>query len=77
MSWSRIPQALKKIPQVFLRGKLYFDFDGIPQFAENLTLRKKMNLTKVGLDMITRSNRLSGLPPIIQVEPTNLCNLKR
>lgn len=76
MSWTKIPEALAKLPELLVKGRLSFDFDGIPLIAENLSPKKKTNLIKVGLDHMLRSNRAHGLPPIIQIEPTNICNLK-
>lgn len=76
MAWMKISESLTKIPELLIQGRISFDFDGIPLSAENLSLRKRLNLLKVGFDQITRSNRAWGLPPIIQVEPSNICNLE-
>lgn len=76
MAWTKTSEALAKLPQLLLRRQLAFDFDGIPLFAEKLTLRKIMNLLGVGMENIFESNYRYSFPPILQIEPTNLCNLK-
>jgi MoaA/NifB/PqqE/SkfB family radical SAM enzyme len=53
---------------------LDFDFDDLPLHARGLSLRKRLNLLRAGLDSAL-GTRLS-LPPIVQVEPTNACNLR-
>jgi len=75
MSWMKTGEALMKVPSLFLRGKLSFNFDGIPLTAKGLPFRKRLNLVKVGIDKIFRSNVESGLPPFLQTELTNICNL--
>ncbi len=76
MSWMKNSEALNKLPELLIKGRFSFDFDGVPQIAKQLPFKKSMNLIRVGMDMILRANRVHGLPPIIQVEPTNICNLK-
>lgn len=76
MAWMRPSEALTKLPRLFFQGTISFSFDGMPLSAERISLRKKMNLMKVGLDSVLRTNMAQGLPPIIQVEPTNVCNLR-
>jgi len=75
MPWLNKLQAVKKIPKLLFRGTLSYDFDGIPLIASNISLKKKINLLICGLDMLLNKKRLLGLPPSIQVEPTNMCNL--
>jgi radical SAM protein with 4Fe4S-binding SPASM domain len=76
MAWLKTTGALTKLPKIILQNKVSFDFDGIPQVAEQLSSQRKINLIKVGIDKMLGSHRARGLPPIIQVEPTNVCNLK-
>jgi radical SAM protein with 4Fe4S-binding SPASM domain len=76
MGWMRTSEALTKLPELILGGSLFFNFDGLPMSAENLPFKKRMNLIKVGIDKLLRSNRAHGLPPIIHIETTNICNLK-
>jgi radical SAM protein with 4Fe4S-binding SPASM domain len=76
MAWMKTLEALTKFPEMVLRGRFPFTFDGVPLIAEGLPFRKRMNLLKGGVDMLLRSERCLGLPPTIQIEPTNICNLK-
>lgn len=75
MSWMKTGEALMKVPSLCLQGKVSFDFDGIPLTAKGLSFKKRLNLVKVGIDKIFRSNVESGLPPLLQMELTNICNL--
>lgn len=68
-------EALMKLPSLCLQGKVSFDFDGIPLVAKGLSFRKRLNLVKVGIDKIFRSNVESGLPPLLHTELTNICNI--
>ncbi len=76
MSWMKTGESLKKLPSLLLQGKISFDFDGIPLTAKNLPFRKRMNLVKVGIDKLFRSNVERGLPPLLHTELTNICNLR-
>jgi radical SAM protein with 4Fe4S-binding SPASM domain len=76
MGWMKTSEALTKLPELIIKGRLSFNFDGVPLIAKKLSLKKRMNLVKVGMDRMLRSNRAHGLPPIIHLETTNVCNLK-
>jgi hypothetical protein len=76
MAWIERSVAFTKLRQLLIKGRFSFDFDGIPLTAKKLSLPKRLNLLKVGIDTIIRSNKMHSLPPVIQVEPTNICNLK-
>jgi radical SAM protein with 4Fe4S-binding SPASM domain len=76
MAWMKTPEALTRLPEILIQGRLSFNFDGVPLIAKQMSLQQKMNLIKVGLDEIFQSNWAHGLPPIIQLETTNICNLK-
>ena len=76
MAWMKRFVALTKLPELLIKGRFSFDFDGIPLTARKLSWPKRLNLLKVGMDTIIRSNKMHGLPGVIQVEPTNICNLR-
>ena len=76
MGWMKTTESLKRIPGMIFNGRLSYDFDGIPLAVDRLSLKKRVNLLKVGADGIISPVYAHGLPPIIQVEPTNVCNLK-
>lgn len=76
MAWMKPIEALTKLPDLLIQRRSSFTFDGMPIVAERLPIRKRINLIRSGLDMIIRPDRSFGLPPIIQIEPTNICNLE-
>ena len=76
MAWMKTHKALAKLPELLFGGTFRFTFDEIPLAAEHLSLKKRANLIMCGLDKVFRSVRAHALPPVIQVEPTNICNLK-
>ncbi|MFO8006874.1 MAG: radical SAM protein [Candidatus Brocadiia bacterium] len=68
--------AAARLPALLLAGRLEFDFDGVPLHARGLTVRRRANLLRSGLGHLLRLERMPGLPPVVQVEPTNLCDLR-
>jgi radical SAM protein with 4Fe4S-binding SPASM domain len=52
----------------------------IPQFIKSLTLRRLWNAGKIlvsfFLSAITKRNIVWGVPPVLTIEPTNVCNLR-
>ena len=76
MGWLNRLRAIAKGPELLFRGTFSYDFDGIPLSARNLPAKKRLNLLKCGIDMLLTREHLLGLPPSIQVEPTNVCNLE-
>jgi len=75
MAWMKTSKALPQLLKILLRGRFDFSYDGIPISAEGLSYRQRANLFKVGLSSLLRRNRVLGLPSVIQIEPTNVCNL--
>jgi MoaA/NifB/PqqE/SkfB family radical SAM enzyme len=76
MAWMKPAGALGKLPELLIRGRFPFNFDGVPLIAEGLSFRKRANLLMTGVDMFLGFDRSHALPSTIQVEPTNTCNLK-
>lgn len=76
MAWMKNSEALFKSPEILIQSRFSFTYDGIPLVANNLSSKKKTNLLKLGLSSLLRTNRISGLPAVIQIEPTDICNLK-
>ena len=64
------------IPSLLPGGCLHYTFDGIPLSTGKLSRRQRTNLLRSGLDSAFRRSRPLALPPTIQVEPTNRCNLR-
>jgi len=76
MAWMKRSQAMRRLPAMVLRGRFDYSFDGMPLAARRMPFRKRWNLLRCGLDLALNRDRLRGMPPALQVEPTNLCNLK-
>ena len=76
MAWMSLSDGLAKLPGLLALGRLSYPFDGIPLSARRMSLKKRWNLARAGLDASLNRAVLSGPPPTVQVEPTNICNLK-
>ncbi len=76
MAWMKTSEALAKLPEALFHGRFSFSYDGIPLVAENLSSKQKVNLLKLGLSSLLRKTQVLGLPAVLQIEPTNICNLK-
>jgi radical SAM protein with 4Fe4S-binding SPASM domain len=75
MGWTSHTQAALKIPEILCANRLSFDFDCMPMRIENLSAAQKWNLLACGLQGAAHSIRAWGLPPVVQIEPANICNL--
>lgn len=76
MAWMKTVQGLGRLPMLLAAGRFHYTFDGMPLRAEGIPWRKRLNLAACGADLALGRSNLLGLPPAMQVEPTNLCNLK-
>jgi radical SAM protein with 4Fe4S-binding SPASM domain len=52
-----------------------FSFDRIPLRHPHLDSRRRNNLLLAGADKIFGKTRMLAAPPVLQIEPTNVCNL--
>ncbi|NQT88309.1 radical SAM protein [bacterium] len=62
--------AVARVPALLLGGRFDFDFDDLPLHARGLSARKRLNLMRCAL------GPRFALPPMVQIEPTNACNLQ-
>lgn len=76
MAWMNVHRAIGKIPRLLWPGEFAFDFGGMPVVCQRLSWHQRWNLLVLGLYMMRRGERNLALPPIIQIEPTNVCNLR-
>jgi radical SAM protein with 4Fe4S-binding SPASM domain len=60
---------------LLLRGNYTMKFDQLDFHLKNLSFRKRFNLFVQGVQMMMQSVHRFGLPPILQIEPANICNL--
>jgi len=61
--------------RLLLQGKYTLSFDQIDFPIDKLSLRKRLNLAIQGLQLMMRTVKRIGVPPILQLEPANICNL--
>jgi radical SAM protein with 4Fe4S-binding SPASM domain len=76
MAWMKTHEAIAKLPELMMRRRFSYSYNNVPIVVERLSLRQMLNLLTLGLDTIIQSNHVSALPPTIQIEPTNICNLR-
>ncbi|MDY0092628.1 MAG: radical SAM protein [Candidatus Vecturithrix sp.] len=72
-SWTR---AFQLALPLFFQGKYTLSFDQLEFPLRHLPLRKRLNLLVQGLQINIRPGSRIGIPPILQIEPTNTCNLR-
>ena len=70
-----ISNILKSI-KVFLTKKITFDIDLIPLNYERVPYRKILNWVLTEGSVPIKPDKPWGLPTILQVEPTNYCDLQ-
>jgi len=73
-------RALVNVPRLFwdalLRGRYAFDYDQMAFCVQDMTLSKRWNLVRAGLNLLHRRLAPWALPLHVQVELTNYCNLQ-
>ena len=76
MAWMRLRRSIAKAPRLLLRGEFAYAFDRMPMRATALSPAKRANMVLSGVETALGRTRLCSLPPALQIEPTNRCNLK-
>jgi radical SAM protein with 4Fe4S-binding SPASM domain len=71
-----IKSPFKQTLQLLFRGQFLLTFDQLEFCLTDLSMRKRLNLFAQGIHMVLRSNGRIGFPPILQIEPVNICNLR-
>jgi len=75
-----IRQYLRRCPtilrEVLLHGRYHYTFDLMPMCAEAMSWRKRLNLLSAGLNLAYRRARPWAWPIHMQVELTNVCDLR-
>lgn len=67
---------IDKILRALIFRKIKFDVDMIPYEFENLPLKKIINWIMTESSVVFKPAYPWGMPTILQVEPTNRCNLR-
>ena len=72
----QIANVAQRTLQLLLQGRFVLTFDQIQFPLLQLSFRKRMNFLKLGLQTLSGTARRWNFPPIVQIEPTNTCNLR-
>ncbi len=67
---------VSRLCRAFFMSRIYFEVDGIPVEVENLSLKKIINWVLTEASVFFKPSRPWGFPALIQVEPSNHCNLR-
>lgn len=68
-------QMLRNFLDLATGNGFRFSFDRIPLRYPHLGSRRRNNLLLAGADQLLGRARMLAAPPVLQIEPTNVCNL--
>lgn len=68
-------QLLRNCLDLLAGNGFRFSFDRIPLRYPRLDSQRRNNLLQAGVDQIFGRTRMLAMPPVLQIEPTNICNL--
>ena len=74
--WESLVNSPKTVGKLLLTGEYDFEFDLMPIHLKNISVTKRLNLIKSGLNLLYRRSNPWSLPIHMQVELTNYCNLQ-
>ncbi len=69
-------RAPKLLWDILVRGRYEYTFDLMPMRSTGMGLGKRLNLLRSGMNMVHRRLTPWSMPINLQVELSNLCNLK-
>jgi len=76
MEKKRLLADARKVAEALVTRRLTLETDCIPLRFEGLSLRRIVNLVKVGASTCFKPARPWGRPLVMQVEPSAVCNLR-
>jgi radical SAM protein with 4Fe4S-binding SPASM domain len=62
--------------QLLFQGHVALTFDQLPFHQYAVPFKKRLNFLMQGMQLMKRSVYRTGIPPILQIEPSNICNLR-
>ena len=62
--------------QLLFQGRITLTFDQLEFHQHDTPFLKRLNFLIQGIQLMTRSVYRTGIPPIVQIEPSNICNLR-
>jgi radical SAM protein with 4Fe4S-binding SPASM domain len=75
MNIFKLRDVAPQIPNLLFRNRIKFHFEKLPFEARNISFKKKFNFFVAGLNQFFLPARPFGRPVVVQVEPSNVCNL--
>ncbi len=61
--------------RLLLQGRVSLTFDQLQFHYRDVPIKKRINFLIQGIKLMARSVKRPGIPPILQIEPANICNL--
>jgi radical SAM protein with 4Fe4S-binding SPASM domain len=62
--------------RLLFQGRVALTFDQLPFHQHAVPFKKRLNFLIQGMQLMKRSVYRTGIPPILQIEPSNVCNLR-
>jgi radical SAM protein with 4Fe4S-binding SPASM domain len=62
--------------RLLFQGRVAITFDQLDFHQHDIPFVKRLNFLVQGMQLIKRSGHYLGIPPILQIEPSNTCNLQ-
>ena len=73
---SLVLEGIANMARWIFTKKFRFSFDRVPYMIENVGFKKVLNTYITGMNALFPKPKPFGWPAYIQIEPTNICNLK-
>jgi radical SAM protein with 4Fe4S-binding SPASM domain len=70
-----LSQAVRTAVRLLFKGRYTLTFDQLEFHQDNIPFQKRINHLLQGVQLLTRTVHRICIPPILQLEPSNLCNL--
>jgi len=70
-----LSETARMAARLLFQGRITLTFDQLPFRLHNLPFKKRLNFLIQGMQLMARSVHKVGMPPILQIEPSNICNL--
>ena len=70
-----LSETARMAARLLFQGSITLTFDQLPFRLHNVPFKKRLNFLIQGMQLMARSIHPVGMPPILQIEPSNICNL--
>jgi len=69
-------RSVGMVARLLFQGSITLTFDQLSFHFHNVALKKRFNFIMQGVQLMRRAAHPVGIPPILQIEPSNICNLR-